>query len=214
MVGAEAGTASRYAVRGFALSHAPVLTPSTWASFAGATATALAIVGTSRADGSILREVDLDVAWSKSLGVVTIEPDLAAYLLSEGPSSAEAIVTISIEGDVIGVHTCHAVDFVAAPGAYYAEAGVTVGGDLVEDLSLAGSVDAGFGTARFHSFNAGVSVAGVTVARASLEANLQVTESVYLAARVELDSLIAAPVRRAVPEPVLLHGGLAAGFEL
>lgn len=213
-VGAETAAASRYVFRGFALSDAPVLMPSAWASLAGVTLSTTTIIGTSAADGAPLRELDVDVTWSKTIGMLTLEPDLAAYVTPTGGSTAEAILTASIEGELLGVHTSHAVDLLAAPGAYYAEVGVSLGGSLGERVTLKAAVDAGFGTARFHSYNAGVSVAGMTVLRTSTELSVQVTEAVYLSGRIELDSLVARSVRRAADDPVLLHGGLAAGFEI
>jgi hypothetical protein len=213
-VGAEAAAASRYAFRGFALTTAPVLTPSAWASFADFTLTSFLVLQTSEVDGDVVRELDVDLAYSKSFGIFTIEPGLASYLTPTGGSTAEALVTLSVDGDVFGVHTSHAVDLLAAPGAYYAELGVSAGGDVVERLSVSASLDAGAGTARFHDYNAGVAVAGITVVRASTEVVWQLSDVVYLSARLELDSLVAGSVRRAVDEPVLLHGGIAAGFEL
>lgn len=212
-VGAESAAASRYVFRGFALTEAPVATPSVWAGFADFGLSAQTVVATSSADGGPLREVDLDSTYAASFGPLTVEPDLAVYLAPAGGSSAEAILTATLAGDFGDLHTSHAVDLWGAPGAYYTELGASVVGQI-GDLTLQGSVDGGFGTARFHAYNAGVAVAGVTVVRSSVEATWALTAATYLSARVELDSLVAGRLRRTVDEPVLLHGGVAAGFEL
>lgn len=214
VVGAEAAAATRYVYRGFALSDSPVVTPSTWAAVGEVTVTGTTVLATSSDDGDPLREVDLEGQWSRTLGPVRVDPGLAAYLIPAGGSTAEASLTLALEGEVLELHTTHAVDVVAMPGAYYAEVGLSVGGALGETVSVKGSVDAGAGTARFHSYNAGVSVAGVTVVRTSLELYWQATDAAYVSGKLELDSLVAGPVRRAVEDPELVHAAVAVGFEL
>jgi hypothetical protein len=213
VVGAEAAAATRYVYRGFALTESPVVTPSTWAIVGDVTVTGTSVLATSARDGDALREVDLEGQVSRTLGPVRLEPGLAAYLVPAGGSTAEAIVTLALEGEVLELHTSHVVDLVAMPGAYYAEVGLSVGGALGETVSLKGSVDAGAGTARFHSFNAGVRVTAVTVVRTSLELYWQATDAAYVSGKLELDSLVAGPVRRAVDDPELVHAAVAVGFE-
>ncbi len=81
-------------------------------------------------------------------------------------------------------------------------------------LAAWNSIDVGAGSARFHQLNAGVRVTGATVIRSTVEATLRLTAATYLRATVEVDSIVSEAVRRAVDEPVLVHGGVAAGVEI
>jgi hypothetical protein len=213
--GLEADLVSRYVWRGLALSDGPVLQPSVWASFAGLTLTPLANVAF-REDSARagLNELDLTLDYSRDVFDLTVDPSFAMYLYpnqADAAPTGELAVALSYPVGPISIFTNHSVDLIAAPGAYFGDAGLSFENEFARNLSVEASARAGWASARFNDANLGVNRAALNMAGADLALSWSPGGWFYLRPHAALSVILDRELRAAVASPLLIAGGLAIG---
>jgi hypothetical protein len=212
--GAELDGNSRYVWRGLALSDGPVLQPSAWVSLAGLTLTPWANFAFREGDARAgFNELDLTLDYSRDVSSLTVNPSFALYLYADedAPSTGELALALSCPLGPVSVFTDHSVDLIAAPGAYYGDAGLGFERGLACGLALEASASAGWGSARFNEANIGVNRAALNTAGADLALTWSPGGAFYLRPHAALSVLLDPELRSAVPSPLLITGGLAVG---
>ena len=215
--GAELDGNSRYVWRGLALSDGPVLQPSTWVSLAGFTLTPLANFAFREGDvPAEFNELDLTLDYSRDVSSLTVNPSFSVYLYPNqtgAPPTGELALALSYPVGPVSVLTDHSVDLIAAPGAYFGDAGLSFDTDLTESFALEVSARAGWGSARFNQTNVGVNRAALNVAGTDLALTWSPCGLFYLRPHAALSVLLDRELRAAIPNPLLITGGLAVGRE-
>jgi hypothetical protein len=213
--GAELDGNSRYVWRGLALSDGPVLQPSAWVSLAGFTLTSLASFAFREGDTPAgFNELDFTLDYSRDVFSLTVNPSFSVYLYPNqtgAPPTGELTLALSYPVGPVSVLTDHSVDLIATPGAYFGDAELSFDTDLTESLALEVSARAGWGSARFNQTNVGVNRAALNVAGTDLALTWSPCGLFYLRSHAALSVLLNRELRAAIPNPLLITGGLAIG---
>ncbi len=227
--GAELDGNSRYVWRGLALSDGPVLQPSAWVSLAGFTLTPFANFAFREDDAPAgLNELDFTLDYSRDIRLeardasreagdesnLTVNPSFSVYLYPnqvDAPPTGELALALSYPVGPVSVFTDHSVDLIATPGAYFGDAGLSFETEPIPSLTAEASAYAGWGSARFNDANLDVNRAALDVAGADLALTWSVCGLFYLRPHAGLSVLLDRELRAAVPNPLLITGGLALG---
>ena len=213
--GAELDGNSRYVWRGLALSEGPVLQQSAWVSLAGFTLTPWANFAFHEGDAPAgLNELDFTLDYSRDVFNLTVDPSFSVYLYpnqADAPPTGELALALSYPVGPVSVFTDHLVDPIATPGAYFGDAGLNFETDLIQSLTVEASAYAGWGSARFNEANVGVNRAALNVAGTDLALTWSACGLFYFRPHVALSMLLDRELRAAVPNPLLITGGLAVG---
>lgn len=227
--GAELDGNSRYVWRGLALSDGPVLQPSAWVSLAGFTLTPLANFAFREGDAPAgFNEVDFTLDYSRDIRLeargkkreardesnLTVNPSFSVYLYpnqADAPPTGELSLALSYPVGPVSIFTDHSVDLIATPGAYFGDAGLSFESDLTQNLAVEASANAGWGSARFNEANFEVNHAALNAAGADLALTWSLGSLFYLRPHAALSVLLDRELRAAVPNPLLITGGLAIG---
>jgi hypothetical protein len=213
--GAELDGNSRYVWRGLPLSDGPVLQPSAWVSLAGFTLTPWANFAFREGDAPAgFNELDFTLDYSRDFVNLTVNPSFSVYLYPNqtgAPPTGELALALSYPVGPVSVFTDHSIDLIATPGAYFGDAGLSFENDLAQNLTLEASASAGWGSARFNEANLDVNHAALNVAGADLALTWSPGGLFYLRPHAALSVLLDRELRAAVPDPLLITGGLAIG---
>jgi len=215
--GAELDGNSRYVWRGLALNDGPVLQPSAWVSLAGFTVTPWANFAFREDEAPAgFNELDVTLDFSRDMSDLTVTPSFSAYLYpnqADAPPTGELALALSCAVGPVCICTDHSVDLLATPGAYFGDAGLSFESDLVPDLTVEASASAGWGSACFNEANFEVSRAALCLGEADLALTWSPGGLFYLRPHAALSVLLDRELRAAVPNPVLITGGLVVGRE-
>ena len=213
--GVELDGNSRYVWRGLALSDGPVLQPSAWGSLAGFTLTPLANFAFREDDAPAgFNELDFTLDYNRDMFSLTVNPSFSVYIYpgqTDAPPTGELSLALSYPLGPVSVFTDHSVDLVATPGAYFGDAGLSFESDLTQSLAVEASANAGWGLARFNEANFEVNHAALNAAGADLALTWSLGSLFYLRPHAALSVLLDRELRAAVPNPLLITGGLAIG---
>lgn len=192
-----------------------MLQPSASVSLAGFTLTPLASFAFREGDTPAgFNELDVTLDYSRDLSNLTVNPSFSLYLYpnqADAPPTGELALALSYPVGPVSVFTDHSVDLIARPGAYFGDAGLSFESDLVQNLTVEASASAGWGSARFNEANIGVNRAALNVGGADLALTWSPGGLFYLRPHAALSVLLDRELRAAVPNPLLITGGLAIG---
>jgi hypothetical protein len=216
--GAELDGNSRYVWRGLAFSEGPVLQPSAWVSLAGFTLTPWANFAFREDDAPAgFNELDFTLDYSRDVSDLTVNPSFSIYLYpnqSDAPPTGELALALSYPVGPVSIFTDHSIDLIAAPGAYFGDAGLSFETELVPSLTLEASAYAGWGSARFNDVNVDVNRAALNVGGADFALTWSPGGRFYLRPHVAFSSLLDAGLREATERPFNVTAGLAVGREV
>jgi hypothetical protein len=215
--GAELDGNSRYVWRGLALSDGPVLQPSAWVSLAGLTLTPWANFAFGENDAPAgFNELDVTLDYSRDIVNLTVNPSFSVYLYpnqDDAPPTGELALALSYPVGPVSIFTNHSADLIAAPGAYFGDAGLNYESDLVSSLTVETSAYVGWGSARFNETNLDVNRAALNMGGADLALTWSPGGVFYVRPHAALSVLLDRELRDAVPNPLLITAGLAIGKE-
>jgi len=174
-IGLEVDVNSRYLWRGFAWGDGAVVQPSAWLTH-GALSVELWSSAERDADGSGLAgwratELDLTVGTETAWRGVTITPALAVYDYSDdedSPTTAEALVELSVPAGPFEVVSSHAFDVAEYRGAYYGDLGLAFVRELGEGTEAQATGYVGWASREFTEVYGGVAVGGLFLVGASV----------------------------------------------
>jgi hypothetical protein len=215
--GVELDGNSRYVWRGLAFSEGPVLQPSAWVSLAGFTLTPWANFAFREDDARAgFNELDFTLDYSRDISNLTVNPSFSAYLYPnqpDAPPTGELALVLSYPVGPVSIFTDHSVDLIATPGAYFGDAGLSFETELIPSLAVEASAYAGWGSARFNEayIDTVVNRATLNVAGTDLALTWSACGLFYLRPHAGLSVLLDRELRAAVPNPLLITGGLAIG---
>ncbi len=224
--GAEADGVSRYVFRGLAFSNGSALQPSAWAGLGGGTlAVWTHLPVTSRDGGFGLGEVDPSLDWAFEFGDLGVDVGAVGYLVNDSTWSwtAEGLLNLSYDVGWASVFLEQALDMKDAPGAWYAELGVSSEHE-VGALTLAPRLAIAFADAAYNDYyvEIDIEIPEVDWSPVSLERGVAALEASwypefasggYLRLHGEASMLLDGVVRDHVADPFLVWGGLALGWE-
>jgi hypothetical protein len=216
--GLETDITSRYLFRGVAFSEEPVSQIVAFTSFSGVSLYAFGNVLLHREPGQYdFNEVDFGGSYSREIGRLTLEPGFDAYVFRipaprVPPHTLEGSLKASLALGPLEAFTRQTIDLLFNPGAYYAEAGVSLEREISPSVSLEAVLTLAFASARFNALHLGVPEGGRNHIGLTLSFTYFASERFYLRPHVELASFAASPIRAQLAEPTVGSFGIAFGF--
>lgn len=215
-VNIEADLASRYVWRGLALSKGLVVQPAVSLSACGFTLCwwnnyDLGEKTTPRR----WNETDMTLTYEREVGPLKVELGVQSYLYPSPtpcPNTAETLIQVGYAVGPLTFLTRHSSDLAAYAGSYFGEAGLEWEHDLHQRLLLEACALVGWASSRFNEAYVGSSGGAVHQAAVEIALVWKLTQHLALRPHVGLSGLLAGRGRRAVDEPDLVWGGLAASF--
>lgn len=167
-IGLELDVASRYLWRGFAWGDGAVVQPSVWLTRGplslGLWSSAERGSGTSTLAGWRATELDLTLGYETSWRSVTIAPALAVYDYTDeedSPTTAEALLEISVPAGPFEVVSTHAFDVDEYHGAYYGDLGLAFSRRLGEGTEARATGYVGWASRQFTATYGGIATGGL-----------------------------------------------------
>jgi hypothetical protein len=184
-------------------------------SLAGLTLTPMASFAFRESDaGTGCNELDFTLDYGRDMFNLTANPSFSVYLYpnrADAPPTGELTLARSYPVGPASVFADHSVDLIATAGAYFDDAGLSSEANLAESLAGAASAHAGWGSARFNEANVRVNRAALSLAGADLARTWSPGGLSYLRPHAALNVLFDRELWAAVPNPLLITGGLAVG---
>lgn len=214
--GFEADFVSQYVWRGIALSEGPVLQPSMWFSFYGATITVWGnFVLNDEADQGQLNELDFNLGYLWEYKSFFGGPLFLFYLYpnQDAEHTGEWAAVLGFQKGPFKIFTAQAVDFIANPGAYFGLAGGSFEWDLHPKLAIKTSMGLGWANNVFNEANFGIAGTKLNLFAWTLDLTWYLKDPLYLRPHMKVTTLISSQLRNSVDEPTLISGGMALGVE-
>jgi hypothetical protein len=214
--GVEADFVSQYVWRGIALSEGPVLQPSMWFSFYGATLSVWGnFVLNDEANQGQLNEVDFNLGYVYQYKNFFVGSLFLFYLYphQEAEATGEGSIILGFQMGPFKIFTAQLIDMIASPGAYFGLAGGSFEEELHPKLSLKTSVGMGWANGKFNEVYFEVPLAKANVFVWNLDLSWYVHDPLYLRPHMKLTTLLSSDLRDSVEEATILSGGLALGVE-
>jgi len=214
--GVEADFVSRYVWRGIALSEGPVLQPSMWFSFYGATLTVWGnFVLNDEANQGQLNEVDFNLGYVYQHKNFFVGSLFLFYLYphQDIDPTGEGSIILGFQKGPFKIFTAQLIDIIAAPGAYFGLVGGSFEKELHSKLSLKTSVGVGWANGKFNEANFEVPMAKANVFVWNLDLNWYIHDPFYLRPHMKVTTLLSSDLRDSVEDPTIVSGGLALGVE-
>lgn len=214
--GVEADASSRYLWRGLVLSDGAVLQPSVWLSLGALTLSAWGnLASATRPLRVEMDELDLVLGYEEDWRGFALRPALAwyQYPLGGAQGTFEAMLDLEYAAGPLALKTGHALDIVAAPGAYFGTAGFEVSRELLPACAVSGGLSAGWASVAFNRHNLGLSRAAFNLAQADAGIEWRPAGAVYVRPHATLAWLVDPWVAAAAGNRLSFGIGLALGSE-
>ncbi|MEO0082333.1 MAG: hypothetical protein ABIL25_08600 [candidate division WOR-3 bacterium] len=215
--GIEPDISSRYLWRGMAQGQGPVCQTSAWVSAADFTFTPWTnIVLGNKVDRWRFNELDLFFDWAGEWHNIKIAPCFGLYLYPNQPevaTTADLTLELSIPVGSLQASSAHTIDLLAAAGAYFGEAGLSVEHELAAGLSLNAQVSVGWASAKFNQAFAGTSRSAMNLAGAEVSFTWSIGNALYLMPHAELNLFTDRELRETQGSITTFAAGLAVGKE-
>lgn len=214
--GVEADFVSQYVWRGIELSEGPVLQPSMWLSWRGATFSVWGnfVLNDEPGQGQ-LNEIDFTLGYGFERQGFFAGPLLLFYLYpnQDTPATGEAAAVLGFQRGPFKIFSAQIFDMIASPGAYFGLFGGSFEHEFHEKLSFKTSAGFAWANAEFNETNFEVASFALNLFVWNLEFSWAVAGPLYLRPHMKVSILIDEDLRDSVEHPNLVSGGLAVGVE-
>lgn len=212
-LGASLDWNSRYLWRGMPAGEGAVLQPSFWTHIFGTNLMIWAnapLVDGSGPNG--FDEVNIFLQGTSPRRPLVVVPGLNVYTYPRAPDAerwtAEVALTFYLPLGSVWLYWENDVDVVLYPGAYYAEFGLQVGGDVADNLNLDLSLAQGYATEDFNGAYLGVPKSGLTFLTAHAELEWRLADFLSLAPHLEVVFALDPDLRKETGAGVRFNFGL------
>ena len=214
--GFESDFVSQYVWRGIELSEGPVLQPSLWLSYKGATFSVWGnFVLSDEANQGQLNEVDFTLGYGFEYKNFFFGPLFLFYLYPHQDIAAtgEVAPILGFQRGPFKLFTAQIFDMIAAPGAYFGVFGGSFEREFHEKFSLKTSAGFAWANEAFNDANFEISKFALNLFVWNLELHWTVKDPLYLRPHLKVSILLDEDLRGSVEHADLISGGLAIGID-
>jgi hypothetical protein len=215
--GFESDLASKYLWRGLSFSDGVVSQNSLWLSAHGVTASVWGNYDFRAATANpSLNEIDLGLSHSFEFKRLTLESSVQAFLYPDQPESpwtSELAVTILANLPYVQPFMTHNLDIKEYGGAYFGSAGIQAERSLGEMVTLDGSAQIGYGSAKYNSTYIGLDRAGFEFYEVTAGLTVYLSSTIYLRPHGGVSTLHIRDLDEWVESPTQYQVGIAFGGE-
>lgn len=211
-VAATVDVTSRCVARGIPCSTGGAVLPTLELEAFGVTASATAYLGFDPEAPQVLEELDAGVAWAGEYGGLEVGAGLTGITFpgqSDIADQLELAASLSYTLGPVTFATDHAIEVLAAPGAYYGELSVEAAAELYGALSGTASASFGWGNSAYDAALFDVSSALPQAVGGELSLSWDVGAGVALEPHAGVWYSVDARVREALAEVVLWNAGVS-----
>lgn len=214
--GLEVDCNPRYVWRGLALSEGAVAQTSVWMTAENTTYNLWANTNLDAADGRTTNEVDLGLSWERTCKNVCLEPALWIYTYpnqEDAPSTAEAILKLSLLCGDLQIVTCHYLDMMKYPGAYFGDMGLFYQTQVGKHVDLESGFCLGWGSSKFNETYVGPGKFALNVLTFEVCATYSDSKATYIRPDISFTRVLDGDLRSELDDTDILNLGIAFGME-
>jgi hypothetical protein len=215
---------SRYVYRGIPFSRGPVAQTTASVTISGLTLYTWAnLMLGHELHQNQFSEFDFGLSYKKEWRKLAIEPAFDFYWF-RSPATAPAVLGVPPTGELslgasypigpVRVFSRHSVDTVSYRGAYFGTAGVSYERTWRRRYTLAGTVTAGWASAKSNNAYAGFHQRGVNITATKVAFTYPLAHGIYLRPHWELTAIPSRQLRTAISSSTVGGFGVAVGVNL